>query len=89
MLINLAKAIGRIVMAYKDVQQLAGITSRVHAFLQVLDDLRAGVYCSRNPVTGEQKWKDDEERGILRRREEDQTRRRGSGALCRMRGDFS
>ncbi|PHJ18061.1 abc atp-binding domain-containing protein [Cystoisospora suis] len=52
LLINLAKAIGRIVMAYKDVQQLSGITSRVHAFLQVLDDLKLGIYCSRNPVTG-------------------------------------
>ena len=39
LLVNLAKAIGRIVISYKKLQQLAGTTSRVSGLLDVLDDL--------------------------------------------------
>lgn len=39
LLINLAKAIGRVVVSYKDVQNLAGYTSLVHEMEEVLDDL--------------------------------------------------
>jgi ATP-binding cassette subfamily D (ALD) protein 3 len=39
LLINLAKAIGRIVVSYKDVQNLAGYTTLVYEMKEVLDDL--------------------------------------------------
>jgi ATP-binding cassette, subfamily D (ALD), member 3 len=39
LLINLAKAIGRIVVSYKDVQSLAGYTTLVYEMKEVLDDL--------------------------------------------------
>jgi ATP-binding cassette subfamily D (ALD) protein 3 len=42
LLINLAKAIGRIVVSYKDVQQLAGYTSLVAELEDVLADLSKG-----------------------------------------------
>lgn len=44
LLINLAKAIGRIVVSYKEVQSLAGYTLLVHELKQVLDDLSKGNY---------------------------------------------
>lgn len=47
LLINLAKAIGRLVVSYKDVQQLAGYTSLVSGLEDVLDDLNKGNF-SRN-----------------------------------------
>lgn len=40
LLINLAKAIGRIVVSYKDVQNLAGYTTLIHEMDEVLTDLR-------------------------------------------------
>jgi ATP-binding cassette subfamily D (ALD) protein 3 len=43
-LINLAKAIGRIVVSYKDVQSLAGYSTLVFEMKEVLDDLEAGKY---------------------------------------------
>jgi ATP-binding cassette subfamily D (ALD) protein 3 len=43
-LINLAKAIGRIVVSYKDMQNLAGYTTLIHEMDEVLDDLRSGTY---------------------------------------------
>ena len=42
LLISLAKAIGRIVISYKEVQELAGYTTLVHEIKDVLDDLKAG-----------------------------------------------
>ena len=39
LLVNLARAIGRIVISYKKLQQLAGSTARVSQFLTVLEDL--------------------------------------------------
>jgi ATP-binding cassette subfamily D (ALD) protein 3 len=44
LLINLAKAIGRIVISYKEIQQLAGYTSLVYEMKEVLDDLHKGKY---------------------------------------------
>lgn len=44
LLINLAKAIGRIVVSYKDVQALAGYTSLIYEMKEVLDDLEMGKY---------------------------------------------
>ena len=39
LLINLAKAIGRIVISYKDIQNLAGYTTLIYEMKEVLDDL--------------------------------------------------
>jgi len=44
LLINLAKAIGRIVVSYKDVQNLAGYTTLIYEMKEVMDDLTAGKY---------------------------------------------
>ena len=44
LLINLAKAIGRIVVSYKDVQSLAGYTTLIYEMKEVLDDLEQGKY---------------------------------------------
>lgn len=44
LLINLAKAIGRIVVSYKDVQNLAGYTTLIYEMKEVLDDLDQGKY---------------------------------------------
>jgi len=40
----LAKAIGRIVVSYKDVQSLAGYTTLIFEMKEVLDDLEIGKY---------------------------------------------
>ena len=39
LLINLAKAIGRVVISYKDIQNLAGYTTLIHEMDEVLEDL--------------------------------------------------
>lgn len=44
LLINLAKAIGRLVISYKEVQQLAGFTTLVYEMKDVLADLEKGKY---------------------------------------------
>lgn len=44
LLINLAKAIGRIVISYKDVQALAGYTTLIHELDEVLHDLNEGKF---------------------------------------------
>ena len=44
LLINLAKAIGRLVVSYKEVQNLAGYTTLIHEMDQVLTDLSKGEY---------------------------------------------
>ena len=44
LLINLAKAIGRIVVSYKDIQNLAGYTSLIHEMDLVLKDLKDGKF---------------------------------------------
>lgn len=40
LLINLAKAIGKIVTSFKQIQNLAGITSRVSTLIEIMDDLK-------------------------------------------------
>jgi ABC-type uncharacterized transport system fused permease/ATPase subunit len=44
LLINLAKAIGRLVVSYKEVQQLAGYTTLIYEMDEVLSDLSQGRY---------------------------------------------
>jgi len=44
LLINLAKAIGRLVVSYKEVQNLAGYTTLINDMDEVLQDLSAGKY---------------------------------------------
>jgi len=50
-LINLAKAIGRLVISYKEIQQLAGFTTLVYEMKEVLDDLEKGKFV-RTQVSG-------------------------------------
>eukprot|EP00483_Globobulimina_turgida_P005928 UN05938 len=45
LLINLSKAIGRIVTSYEDIQRLAGYTKLVSNIKKVLIDLQGGNYC--------------------------------------------
>ncbi|CAD8074471.1 unnamed protein product [Paramecium sonneborni] len=52
LLINLAKAIGRLVVSYKEIQQLAGYTRVVYEIKEVLSDLTNGYY-RRTQVQGE------------------------------------
>ncbi|CBZ55317.1 hypothetical protein NCLIV_057400 [Neospora caninum Liverpool] len=58
LLINLAKAVGRIVLAYKEVQQLGGYTERLYEFLQVVEDLQRGVYCPTVALNQESKGRE-------------------------------
>jgi ATP-binding cassette subfamily D (ALD) protein 3 len=51
LLINLAKAIGRLVISYKEVQQLAGFTTLVYEMKEVLRDLETGKY-TRTQIVG-------------------------------------
>lgn len=44
LLINLSKAIGRIVVSYKDIQNLAGYTTLIAEMDEVLTDLRNGKF---------------------------------------------
>ena len=44
LLINLSKAIGKIVTSYKELQSLSGYTYLVHEVKQVIDDLDKGTY---------------------------------------------
>lgn len=44
LLISLSKAIGRIVVSYKEVQELAGYTTLVYEMKEVIDDLERGKY---------------------------------------------
>lgn len=44
LLINLAKAIGKIVASYRDMQNLSGYTSLVYEMKEVIDDLDQGKY---------------------------------------------
>jgi ATP-binding cassette subfamily D (ALD) protein 3 len=53
LLINLAKAIGRIVVSYKDVQNLAGFTTLIHELDEVLADLGNNKF-RRTQVTGQE-----------------------------------
>jgi hypothetical protein len=53
LLINLAKAIGRLVVSYKEIQSLAGYTTLIYEMKEVLDDLDRGHY-KRGMVTSNQ-----------------------------------
>jgi ATP-binding cassette subfamily D (ALD) protein 3 len=44
LLINLAKAVGRLVVSYKEAQNLAGYTSLVYEMEEVFDDLDHNKY---------------------------------------------
>lgn len=44
MLINLSKAVGRVVASYKDIQNLAGFTTLINEMDDVLVDLSGGKY---------------------------------------------
>ena len=52
-MINLAKAIGIIVVSYKYMQNLAGYTTLIHEMDEVLDDLRSGTYVRTQVVEKE------------------------------------
>lgn len=52
LLINLAKAIGRMVVSYKDVQSLAGYTTLIHELDEVLKDLKQDKF-TRIQVVGD------------------------------------
>lgn len=60
LLINLAKAIGRIVVSYKEIQSLAGFTTLIWEMDEVLKDLSKGKY-KRVMVTKEGSGKGKEE----------------------------
>lgn len=51
LLINFAKAIGRLVISYKEIQQLAGFTTLVHEMHDVLEDLKEGKFV-RTQISG-------------------------------------
>lgn len=53
LLINLAKAIGRIVVSYKDVQNLAGYTTLINEMDEVLGDLKSGKFRRTQVTMGE------------------------------------
>ena len=50
LLVNLAKSIGRIVVSFKKIQNLAGITFRVYGLMEVMDDMRYNGRYQRNIV---------------------------------------
>jgi ATP-binding cassette subfamily D (ALD) protein 3 len=52
----LAKAIGRLVISYKEIQQLAGFTTLVYEMKEVLDDLEKGKFV-RTQVIGSEGFK--------------------------------
>jgi ATP-binding cassette subfamily D (ALD) protein 3 len=64
-LINLAKAIGRIVVSYKDIQSLAGYTTLIYEMKEVLDDLDHGHYkrmqVKHNAIDQQEEVKEGEE----------------------------
>ena len=51
LLINLAKAIGRLVISYKEIQHLAGFTTLVYEMKVVLEDLEKGQFV-RTQIVG-------------------------------------
>lgn len=63
MLISLAKAIGRILVSYKEVQNLAGYTSLVYEVEEVLTDLDNGTYKRTVVNSGDKEKMDMDKRG--------------------------
>jgi len=68
LLINLAKAIGRLVVSYKEVQSLAGYTTLIHEMEEVLNDLGEGKYrrimVTQEPASGDITAKDNKPKQI-------------------------
>jgi ATP-binding cassette subfamily D (ALD) protein 3 len=62
-LINLARAIGRIVTSYKELQKLAGYTALVAELQDVLTDLSTGKY-RRRMVKGERQLDENLKAGM-------------------------
>jgi ATP-binding cassette subfamily D (ALD) protein 3 len=69
MLISLAKAIGRIVVSYKEIQNLAGYTSLVYELEEVLEDLDNGTYKRTLVDTGDKQKYDMSNRGTYQESE--------------------
>lgn len=57
LLINLAKAIGRLVISYKEIQHLAGFTTLVYEMKVVLEDLEKGQFVRTQIVGREEEGK--------------------------------
>ncbi|XP_033730778.1 ATP-binding cassette sub-family D member 3-like, partial [Pecten maximus] len=70
MLVRMAEAIGRIVLAGREMTRLAGFTSRITELMRVLDDLNKGRY-ERTMVSDQNNSKD----------EKTQTYKAGSGKI--------
>lgn len=67
LLINLSKAIGRLVISFKEIQQLAGYTALVSEVRDVLTDLNKGYY-ERQLVEGGENYgvlKKDRENALI------------------------
>lgn len=60
LLINLAKAIGRLVISYKEIQQLAGYTSLVYELKEALGDLENGSFQRKQVIHNKEKHVDIE-----------------------------
>lgn len=58
LLINLAKAIGRLVISYKEIQQLAGYTSLVYELKEALKDLQNGEFQRTQVIHNKEKHVD-------------------------------
>jgi len=58
MLVRMAEAIGRVVLAGREMTRLAGFTARVTEFLKVLDDINSGHY-KRTMVNGQAEKEND------------------------------
>lgn len=50
LLLNLAKAIGRLVISYKEIQHLAGYTTLIYEMKEVLSDLKDGKFVRKQVV---------------------------------------
>jgi len=64
LLINLAKAIGRLVISYKEIQHLAGYTTLVFEMEEVFMDLKKGKYV-RGQVNASQSDKKDQKESLI------------------------
>lgn len=60
LLINLAKAIGRLVISYKEIQQLAGYTTLVYEMKDVLEDLEKGKFVRTQVISNNEGGKHKE-----------------------------
>lgn len=65
MLVKLAEAIGRVVLAGRELTRLAGFTARVTQLREVMDDLNSGKY-QRTMVSGSEQFKPSNGRLVFR-----------------------